>query len=388
MIRARPGDSSGAMAVVERSSEWRGRVGLALGSLALTLAVVEVGLRLTLSAGERMALPRVGFESGADARLHWLERVRTEGRSGWYGFDAPDADLGWSVRPGVSIRSTKSGSYDVVITTTADGLRGGTDPAPQKPRHGPRVAIFGCSQTFGEGVSDTDTYAARLAEEVPQAVVLNFGVHGYGTDQMLLRYERDGLRHAPDVVVLAFAGFHLARNVSGFTFFAKPRFEVDADGLLHLVGVPVPTPEHLATQGLPRETFADDSVLLRWLWQRERNLDERRLYRPNSDAWYLTRALITRFAHDVGDAGGTFILMNIDERSPGLDTALRELAAALKVGFLDLAPKFRALAARGVQYRLNGDLHWNATGHDTVARELGRFLCREGLVGGCLKGEP
>lgn len=360
-----------------------GLIALAAVSFVLVLGVVEVGLRVTLSPSDQAALPGVGLGDEAEARRRWEQRVHAEGTAGQYGFDEPDPELGWRLRPGVRIRSTKPDSYDVMITTTPAGLRGGTETAPGGATHRPRIALFGCSQTFGEGVEDADTYAARLAKAMPQAEVLNFGVHGYGTDQMLLRYERDGRSYAPDVVVLAFAGFHIARNVTGFTFFAKPHFQTAANGELRLVGVPVPTPEKLATQEPPEKSFADSSVLLRWLWQRVRNIDESRLSRPDGDAWRLTRALIARFARDVKEGGGIFILMNIDEGFPELDGELRALAASLGIRFLDLAPVMRRLGARGITYRLPHDHHWNATAHETVAEELRTYLCRERIAGEC-----
>ena len=97
-----------------------------------------------------------------------------------------------------------------------------------------RIAVFGCSQTFGSGVEDDETFSARLAVSLRGVEVLNFGVHGYGTDQMLLRWEREGVAYAPDVVVLAFAYYHLDRNITGFRFYAKPHFILEPGGALRL----------------------------------------------------------------------------------------------------------------------------------------------------------
>ena len=72
---------------------------------------------------------------------------------------------------------------------------------------------------------------------------------GFGTDQMLLYWEHEGVRFRPDVVVLAFAFYHLERNLAAFRFFAKPRFVLGPDGGLALRGTPVPTPAAVLERG-------------------------------------------------------------------------------------------------------------------------------------------
>jgi hypothetical protein len=363
---------------IAAASTARGRasgIALAVATLVASLGAAEIVLRAILPPTVRATLPGVGLSREEQNRLEWLERVRENEHR--YGFDEPDPQLGWRVRPNVRMRSVKPGSYDAMVSTTPDGLRGGTTSGPGRPR----IAIFGCSQTFGEGVDDADTYAARLARALPQAEVLNFGVHGYGTDQMLLRYERDGSPRKPDVVALAFAGFHVARNVSRFTYFAKPAFELGPDNALHLEGVPVPSPEEI--EAAPRDAIVDHGLLLRWVWQRVRNVEERRLYQTNGHAWRLTRTIISRFASEAERDHAIFILMNIDENTPQLDNAIRALSAELDVGFLDLAPVMRRARDAGIPYRLANDNHWSPTGHKIVAAELRAYLCRQWALGLC-----
>jgi hypothetical protein len=65
----------------------------------------------------------------------------------------------------------------------------------------PRVLMLGDSITFGSGVRDEETFCALMAQRYD---VVNLGVEGYGTDQELLKLEREGLAYHPDVVVLNF----------------------------------------------------------------------------------------------------------------------------------------------------------------------------------------
>ena len=61
--------------------------------------------------------------------------------------------------------------------------------------------VIGDSFAFGWGVSDSQTYSARLEAALPALEVINLGVGGYGTDQMLLMLREEGLRYAPDLVI-------------------------------------------------------------------------------------------------------------------------------------------------------------------------------------------
>ena len=140
---------------------------LALGSLALSFAAGEAAVRLALGRRGIEALPHAFLDESAGRKAAW--RARREGAAAPdpYGFDAPDPRLGWRLAPGVDVRSSKPGSYDVRVGSNPQGLRG-SRPASLAPSPGVvRVAIFGDSQTFGEGVGDDETFAAVLGRGRP-----------------------------------------------------------------------------------------------------------------------------------------------------------------------------------------------------------------------------
>lgn len=339
-----------------------------------TLLAIETGVRVMLSARAEAALPHVGLDAAEDARLRWMERSRASHRSGM-AFDVPDPLLGW--RPRASLDRTRRVDGETVrITTDAHGLRGGHDVAEARTPGVPRVAVFGCSQTFGGHVDDADVYTARLAHMLPGTEVLNFGVHGYGTDQMLLRWETEGVRSQPDVVVLAFAYYHLSRNATDFRFFAKPRFVLGDDGTLALRGVPVPPPDALRTAARPQPTpVLDRLVALRWLWDRELRRREHAVHQPGSDAWAVTEALITRFARSAHEHGARFVILNVAEQGREMDAALSGLAARLGVEWVDSQTQLDAVRATGVAVRVAGDGHWGPHGHAALADTLHDALC-------------
>ena len=353
-------------------------------SLVLVFAVLEIGLRLRLRPRIRAALPHVGLGVQDHNRLRWLERHATSDaseRGGELRFDQPDPLLGWAPVPNLDRRRTVPGRFDVTIHTTADGIRGPTSVPRARLPGRTRIAIFGCSQTFGAEVEDGETYAARLQDLLVDTEVLNFGVHGFGTDQMLLRWERDGVPFQPDVVIVGFAYYHMQRNLDDFRFFAKPRFTLEPEGL-RLVGVPVPTPdEYVATAVAPRVSgLLDRSVLLRWAWKRLLGFQEGRLYAVDSSGWVLTRALLDRFIREVHEHGARFVLLNLEGRVPQLQPALAEVARADGALFVNAGRTLGHLRGQGRRLRVRGDPHWGAEGHATIARDLAQALCAEGVI--------
>lgn len=105
---------------------------------------------------------------------------------------------GWALRRGA--RYTGRGGE--TITVNGRGYRGAVHD--ERPAPGvTRVVMLGDSITFGTGVGDDQTFS-RLLDASPELEVLNLGVDGYGTDQALIRLEREGLSYHPHVVILNF----------------------------------------------------------------------------------------------------------------------------------------------------------------------------------------
>jgi hypothetical protein len=349
------------------------RADLLLAGVATIAAVggLELGLRGLLDANARAALPAVGASADEVNRRAWLGR-RHDQNDGLR-WDRSDELLGWRPLPDLHRRNYRPGVFDAMVSTNAAGLRGAGDVAETKAAGTMRIAVFGCSQTFGGVVNDDETFAARLQAALPGTEVLNFGVHGYGTDQMLLYWERDGTRFAPDVVVLAFAWYHAGRNVQGFRFFAKPRFVVDGPEL-QLAGVPVPTPEAVAAEPVEPLGVADQSVLLRWTWGRALAARERALYVESSPAWELSLRLIARFAESVRRTGARMVLVNIEEDLPSLEPSLARVAEDQGIAFVNAGPRLREVHANTMLRVSAEDGHFNAGAHRLLAELIGPAL--------------
>lgn len=182
-----------------------------------------------------------------------------------------DAELGWEPRPGARSR-------DGLVSIDERGVRRDGLPVAQEgiPL---RIVTVGDSFTFGAEVGDAESWSAQLGELLRArgvaAEVINLGVNGYGIDQAVLRFERDGVPFAPDVVVLGLQPENLMRGLGLFRPFlfpdtnvplSKPRFVAEGEGFT-LVNQPT-----LALREVPK--IVDDPSAFELL-AHERWLDER-----------------------------------------------------------------------------------------------------------------
>ena len=119
----------------------------------------------------------------------------------------------------------------------------------------PIVLAVGDSYTYGEEVSDDESWPAFLQTKLARPVV-NGGVSGYGFDQIVLRAEVLALQTRPGTIVAAFIADDIRRTeLSRLWGAEKPYFDLDGDRLL-LRNVPVsPRPD-------PRTTLTLTEFLL------------------------------------------------------------------------------------------------------------------------------
>ncbi|HWX24140.1 MAG TPA: SGNH/GDSL hydrolase family protein, partial [Vicinamibacteria bacterium] len=157
----------------------------------------EVAVRVLLSLLPPGALTR--GEDNASWRLRWAERRRAG--LGGYAFDVYHPTRGWALRGGLKGERVFG---DKTLSSSAMGVRGSEERSYRKTQGSARILVFGDSFTFGEDVSDDETYPFFLERTLGGIEVLNCGVQGYGHDQMFLYLREEGLRYKPDVVLLGF----------------------------------------------------------------------------------------------------------------------------------------------------------------------------------------
>ncbi|MCI0407945.1 MAG: SGNH/GDSL hydrolase family protein [Acidobacteria bacterium] len=205
----------------------------------LLLSSVEIGARLILSYSPLFR--RVSRRSDSAWRLEWARRHHTPSAAARYSFDIYHPTRGWALKPDLNHFSMARGKQ---LTTNSRGLRSQVEYSYDAPQHGDRILVLGDSFTFGEDVSDWETYSHVLGELLPEDQVLNFGVHGYGLDQMLLYLREEGVKYHPDWVILGYVDEDIYRGILTFRDYAKPRFQLAERNSLILENVPVPPPEH------------------------------------------------------------------------------------------------------------------------------------------------
>ena len=340
-------------------------------------------LALLLEGGARLALRSEDFlrriSSPYDEpswRLRWLRRHQGGEAPYRFTFDQYHRERGWTLAANLHQVEVFDGKR---LSSNSRGLRGAREYAVPKPAGVTRIALFGDSFTFGEDVSDEETFAQQMERLLPGVEVLNFGVHGYGHDQMLL-YLREALPiYRPDVVLIGYVTDDSLRNLTRFRDFAKPRFRL-RDGQLVLEGTPVPTPDELIARERWRSRFGDlvemAASRVAWKWGgRAAEVDQ------------LTDALLSQMFREAAAAGARPAVAllpawgELGAPSPEPLPAERfvmELAQRDRTPCLRLRPLFLERARLGAEFEKVG--HWGPLEHRIAAGGIADFLHREHLV--------
>jgi hypothetical protein len=221
----------------------------------LVFASLAIG-SCALEAVGRIISPRAKLFELENYRKHQTSLLRSAYPASY------DPTLGWTPTP--SFRSTAN-IWHTRITIDAGGLRS-NGPNARTSSSGAILAV-GDSYTFGDEVSDDETYPAALEQKTSRRVY-NGGVFGYGIDQTVLRAETLAAKLRPAVVVVGFIPEDIDRvRLRVRAGVAKPYF-VPAGDDLALENVPVP-PDRPDAQdlGLVRDVFGY-SFLVEWTMQR------------------------------------------------------------------------------------------------------------------------
>ena len=222
---------------------------LALGVGELTLRVGASNLFEHEAIGTVVLSPK-NWEATKNRYRQLLEEAR--GHTSYLEYDDR---MGWTV--GSNIQGSQG-----LYWSSSEGLRApraGISFAKGNSKQ-TDIAVVGDSFTFGEEVRYEETYGAYLEQMLGARFrVLNFGVPGYGLDQMYLRYQRDVRAWKPKIVILGFIAHDLVRTLWVYPFlgnhawdfpFSAPRFALREGQLVNLTETALP----------PEAIFARQSV--------------------------------------------------------------------------------------------------------------------------------
>jgi hypothetical protein len=161
----------------------RARLALSAASVAATLLLAEGLLRL-LGIGSPGRGSR-WFAGGNHPRFLF----------------AADAECGYGLSPGFRGREVSTfGEFEVPVAIDGRGLR----DHPHRAAEASSILALGDSMTFGEGVTEGEAYPAIL-EAASGVRVVNGGVPGYGTPQMICRMRRLLPHLRPTLVFVTFS---------------------------------------------------------------------------------------------------------------------------------------------------------------------------------------
>ncbi len=352
-----------------------------------------------------------------------------------------DKDLGWSTVKDYKVQPYTSQKRNPIITITHNSKGHRMDHEVDKNKN--IVVMTGDSLTYGFWVDDKKIVSAQLKGMLGDNwEVINLGAGGYGTDQALLRFIRDGLPYKPKVVVHTLFNNDFSNIVSKYQYNVfKPLFVIKENGELELTGVPAPLSkdyersypkerEH-AYKGFKRfmRSWSHLYILYKDKGSQTRSAIKNKLDPPEKEdyfiaykdgefwaiereysnvmnyAFVLNSLILKEYDNLARQNNITFIFAVIGDRisvDPEMQKATTEKYYNIDDNFFDYGKPYRLLEdfAKSENIKivnlyplfkkefqenkksvyLEGDHHLNDYGHELFAKEIYNMLIQEGLV--------
>jgi lysophospholipase L1-like esterase len=276
----------------------------------------------------------------------------------------------------------------------------GADPQPRKPPT-VRILVLGDSLAWGFGVTDEETFAARLENLLTDAYpglyiqVLNAGVPGYGTADQLAFLQSRGAKLEPDLVIVQFLSVNdLKENRTPAQTWA-----IIKDGMLGHRGL---TSKEVA-QSIPlweqmRRWLKMNSHLARLILDAGGYLGTRvgvlnqvdmlwgeDFTKEDAELGVDLLIQIAETSRNLGaqslflyTTGQAQVLQDIYER-PRSATVVENAAQQADVPWIDAAEQLQQLPDRYQLYYAK-DGHWTSTGHQEIAEILADEIIELGLI--------
>ncbi|MBW2240969.1 MAG: SGNH/GDSL hydrolase family protein [Deltaproteobacteria bacterium] len=296
-----------------------------------------------------------------------------------------DANLGWVSLPNLDIEDMYgSGSR---LRTNTRGFRNAEDFEPARSPGRRRIICSGDSVTFGQGVSDDQTFCNLFGTLDPTLEPINMGQVGYGVDQAYLWYRQEADDLDVDLHILAFITHDILRmKYKEYMNRGRPVLVV-RDGKLELTNVPVPEKSQVLsglsvlTSRIKMLRTAEVAAKIRKRLPLERRqVPGTWTARSDDEVKIVLSALLqelVRFNEERTRSTALVYLPSMKElRDPGdedLATWLpfaKAQAKALDVPFLDLFEELRDLPAHEASELFLDGYHLSNAGNALVAARL------------------
>jgi len=286
------------------------------------------------------------------------------------------AELGWVNRPHQNTRTVGGWS----VRTSSAGFRD-REYRRTKPGGVLRILLVGDSFTFGYGVAEDSTYGKQLERLLRRAgpscegvQVINAGVNGYNTLQEVAFVRVIGIEYAPDIVLVGFTPNDIMGAAEAKTMLRFPLLrKLLAESALYQFFAPRTKAVLLRKQRRAYEEtmskflqLPDSAVLARWQQVRAALADLQAIAKQHS---FQPVVVVLPSERQVLGTEGT---------SP--QKLFRALETETGLPVVDLLPPLIQAADQGASLFLDEPTrHPSPSGHAVAARELYRFLGREGF---------
>ncbi|MFC1593886.1 SGNH/GDSL hydrolase family protein [Candidatus Omnitrophota bacterium] len=302
-----------------------------------------------------------------------------------------DQNLGWKNRPGFS-SSIQWPHRTTSETINSHGWRD-KDYGYQKPDGVYRIAVLGCSRTYGYGVNAEEMYTEQLEQMLNASLekeieVLNCAVNGYGLSQMVINYFTFVKRYKPDLIILQFYPTSAGRTLyTEMWATQKPTFRLKEKELF-LKNHPVPENRFRAFE----YQLMDKSIFYRYIKNQLLQLKQARKNKTFNRDHFKTNKQLIELCSEIfkllkaetdADATRLFVFVWGDDAA-----WLKNICAQADVEVMNLYD-MEDIA----RWREKGETenpppvgHWSALGHQFVATALYKYL-KQNNVGGLFHEE-
>ncbi|HBG62142.1 MAG: hypothetical protein A2Y03_08720 [Omnitrophica WOR_2 bacterium GWF2_38_59] len=288
-----------------------------------------------------------------------------------------DPDLGWTLRPFYNEIYQWDHGY-TIERINAEGWRD-YSYALKKPKDVYRIAVLGCSRTYGYGVNMEESYPKELErllnERLQQRVeVMNFGVNGYGLSQMTLNYSKNVRNYEPDLVILQLYAPSILRTKYTRLWKAnKPTYDM-IDGKLTLINHPVPENK----TGPVRAYFLGTSPLFRFVNELFLKIDNNKITADsetlpsNKPLHSLSTAILKTLNDAVQKDGKKLIVFIWGKNNEWLKQIVEN--AGVEVFALEDHEDIEKWRQKGELENLPPTGHWSVLGNQYVAEAIFQYL--------------
>jgi len=214
---------------------------IAILIVGVNLILFESAARILLSIDDFFIFIAKGNGSSSAARLIWHVKHGNQGGFLPYTFYQFHPVRGWTLKKNLREVPATRGS---TINSNSRGLRGVNEYPYERKTGKRRILLVGDLFTFGEDVSDLETFRYHLEKGLKNTEIINLAMSGYGHDQMLIFLKEEGLKYKPDLVILGFVFEDIWRNTQTFSSYAKPKYEL-INGTLKMEPLKVVPPARL-----------------------------------------------------------------------------------------------------------------------------------------------